>query len=139
MRGKSVPDAKDELRVMMAQGRRIWGLLSRRRRASLSAAIALMALVGAATAAIPVILGRLVDEVVTRRVTTFAGAVPFLLALTAAYLVKEAVQVGRKIVVENASTSLEKEVTVTLVRRLLMADLETIGSRRLGGLHGRVQ
>lgn len=62
----------------------------------------------------------------------------FLLAIALAFLVREGLQVGRRCLIENTCTKLEKETTVELVSRLLRADLSRLSAERVGGLHGRI-
>jgi ATP-binding cassette subfamily B protein len=118
--------------------RRVWSLLDGLQQLSLGSALSLMAAVAALSAGIPVVLGRLVDGLLGGAVRGVGAALPWLGALAAAYFVREALQLGRKMLVESACASIEKQATVRLAAQLLAADLESLAAERIGSLQGRL-
>lgn len=65
-------------------------------------------------------------------------ALAFVLSIALAYLLREALQVWRRLMIQNVCTRIDKEMTVQLVSRLLRADLTQMGADRIGALHGRI-
>ena len=62
----------------------------------------------------------------------------YVLAIAFAYLLREILQVIRRLLIQNVCTQLDKEMTVQLVSRLLRIDLTRMGADRVGALHGRI-
>jgi ATP-binding cassette subfamily B protein len=65
-------------------------------------------------------------------------AIVFVIAIAAAYLLREALEVWRRLQVQSVCTQIDKELTVDLVSRLLRTDLTLMGADRVGALHGRI-
>jgi ATP-binding cassette, subfamily B, bacterial len=141
-----------ELIIIAQRAGQIWKLVPPRQRWTLSVAVLLMALGGVSNTAIPLLLGQLVDTVrdaaprdaasdaITKTVATpFVETAGWFLGLIGlAYLLREALQVGRRYLVEDTCTQLEKHLFVTLVSHLMMADLATLSQDKIGSLHGRI-
>jgi ATP-binding cassette subfamily B protein len=133
-----------ELRLILRRARQVWRLVPARHRWALGGATLVMALTSAASTAIPVLLGRLVDDV--QQGTEARLSQPGLLGvaglylglIAAAYLLREALQVLRRYLVESACTRIDKVTTVKLVSRLLKANLDTRTKEKVGALHGRI-
>jgi ATP-binding cassette subfamily B protein len=127
-----------ELWQVARQGRHVWAFLARSQRWRLLGAVALMAILGWCSAAIPLTLGRLVDGVLTGDIKSLAAAWMPLTILAALYLLREVIQVARKVVVEATCTSVEKAATMQLLARLFRAEIGTLAVDRVGALHGRI-
>lgn len=84
------------------------------------------------------ILGRLVDQVVSTNVFQFSLAIPFLILIIGVIILREGLTVIRKYLVENIATQTEKKQTVAVIDHLLHADVETIHAQQIGALHGRI-
>ena len=137
---------------ILRRGRQMWGLLPGRQRWTLAAGVVLMALGGASNTAIPILLGKLVDAAADAPLRHnlrgalgefFSGpAFPtialYLALIGGAYLLRELLQVGRRFLVEDTCTRLEKHLFVSVVSRLLMTDLSAFSREKLGALHGRI-
>ncbi|HMP80984.1 MAG TPA: ABC transporter ATP-binding protein, partial [Pirellulaceae bacterium] len=65
-------------------------------------------------------------------------AIAFVVAIALAYLLREVLQVWRRLMIQNVCTRMDKEMTVQLVSRLLRTDLTQMGADRIGSLHGRI-
>lgn len=119
-------------------GRRVGSNLRRGQRWRLVVALVLMALTGALTNVPPILLGKLVDRFVDASMFQLLDAWPVLAVILASILVREALQVGRRYLVEDTCTRVEKDVRVATVRHLLHLDLGFFADRQAGSLHGRL-
>ncbi|NLH17952.1 MAG: ABC transporter ATP-binding protein [Phycisphaerae bacterium] len=118
--------------------RMVLSSLERRQKGSLLLAFAIMVLTGALTNIPAVVLGSLVDSLVGRGSTPFAKAVPYLLIIVAAILVREALTVLRKYLVENTCTRVEKSRLVLLVAHMLKLEMNYYSSVHVGALNGKI-
>jgi ATP-binding cassette subfamily B protein len=139
-------------REMAAIGLRLrdmWRMIPGRLKITLVASIVLMALGSAANTVIPVYLGKLVDSVKGRAEQPAEaeapatgsgqpGAVVFLAIIGAMYVLREILHVGRRFLVEDTCTRLEKHLFVRLVSHLLRTDRSALGAEKVGTLHGRI-
>lgn len=98
----------------------------------------LMLINGVLTNLPAVILGQLVDKMVGTSNTQFSLAVPFITLIIVIILVREALTVIRKYLVENIATRTEKKQTVATIEHLLKTDIAVINSQQIGSLHGRI-
>lgn len=127
-----------ELKQIIDCSRRIWSLLQISQQWRLVFAVLLMAAAGALINVPALVLGRLVDDVVDSSQVVFAEAWPFLGIILASILIREAVQVLRRYLVEDTCTRVEKQARVDLVHHLLRLNLEFYSGWKTGALHGRV-
>ena len=104
--------------------RMVVGALERRQKGALLLAFAIMVLTGALTNIPAVVLGSLVDSLVGTGSMPFAKAVPYLLVIVAAILIREALTVLRKYLVENTCTRVEKSRLVLLVAHMLKLEMD---------------
>jgi ATP-binding cassette subfamily B protein len=65
-------------------------------------------------------------------------AIAFLSMISIVYLLREAVQVTRRCMIQNVCTQMEKETTIQLVEHLMRVDLSRLSAERIGALHGRI-
>ena len=118
--------------------RMVVGSLDRRQKGSLLLAFAIMVLTGALSNIPAVVLGSLVDSLIGKGSTPFAKAIPYLLIIVAAILVREALTVLRKYLVENTCTRLEKSRLVLLVAHMLKLEMNYYSSVHVGALNGKI-
>jgi ATP-binding cassette subfamily B protein len=106
-----------------------------------------MAVTSAANTAIPLLLGSLVDHLERLQREVNAGASPaalfntalfFLSLIGGVYLVREAIHVVRRYLVENTCTRIDRDVSVRVVSQLLKVDLGSLTHEKVGALHGRI-
>lgn len=97
-----------------------------------------MAITGGLSTVPPLVIGGLVDDMLTTQYTSFSSAVPFLVTILAVVVTKECVTVCRKLIVENICTRIQKAQTVGLISHLLRVDLSLFGQQRVGSLNGRL-
>lgn len=140
-----------EARVIAYRVSQMWKLIPTRQKVTLGIAGGIIFLGGAANTAIPLLLGKLVDTVAAMPIAArnATGEVPlpegffytagwYMAAIGAAYLIREALQVGRRYIVEDTTTRLEKHLFVRVITQLLTADLANISQEKIGVLHGRM-
>ncbi len=124
--------------------REVWRLVPIRRRWSLAAAALVMALASSCQVAIPLALGRLIDQAQDGLARCLPRAdlhrlIACNLALLAgAYVLRECLNVARRYLVDSTCLRLEKDTAVRLVSHLLRIDLAALTHQRVGALHGRI-
>jgi ATP-binding cassette subfamily B protein len=103
-----------------------------------------MALASVCQVALPLALGRLIDDV---QGGAARGVPPAdlhrlaaldLAAIGGAYLLREALNVVRRRLVEGTCLGLEKDTSVRLVSHLMKLDLQALSHQKVGALHGRI-
>jgi ATP-binding cassette subfamily B protein len=133
-----------EILAIVKRGRQVWRLVPGRHKATLGGAALVMGLTSAASTAIPVLLGQLVDRVMRgteqglSRGALYRVALFYLLIVAGAYLLRETLNVVRRYLVENSCTRLEKVMTVRVVSHLMKVDLGTLTHEKIGALNGRI-
>lgn len=126
-----------ELKEILSGFKRSLGLVEKPERTILVLASLLMLVTGVLTNLPALILGRLVDTLVSADNVEFYLAIPFILFIVGIILAREALTVVRKYLVENIATQTEKKQTVRVVGHLLETDIARIGGQQIGSLHGR--
>ncbi|RIE08456.1 ABC transporter ATP-binding protein [Candidatus Cryosericum hinesii] len=115
------------------------GLLSRREKRSLCIATFLMLITGILTNGPAVILGKLVDQLVSGSTILFSVVVPFILLLCIVILVREGLTVILKYLIQNIATQTDKDQTVKVIERLLKVDIGGyLYQQQIGSLYGRI-
>jgi ATP-binding cassette subfamily B protein len=118
-------------------------MIGRRDRLSLFGAVGLMALAAWFNARIPVVLGDLGTSMEQARSEGAAwglgDAVAVLISLAIAFLLREALQVGRKYLVHDTTTRVEKQAGVAVVGHLMRVDLAAMTREQVGAVHGRIR
>jgi ATP-binding cassette subfamily B protein len=98
-----------------------------------------MMLVGAFAANLPAWLsGLIVDQVVDGDLQSLNKALPYLLVLTASYVMREIAAIARKYAVERTACDLERDELQRLCGFLLHIDLSAFWGQRIGGLNVRI-
>jgi ATP-binding cassette subfamily B protein len=115
------------------------GLLSRKEKSSLFVATFLMLITGILTNGPAVILGKLVDQLVSGSVILFSVVFPFILLLCIVILVREGLTVILKYLIQNIATQTDKDQTVRVIERLLKVDIGGyLYQQQIGSLYGRI-
>lgn len=104
----------------------------------LFASIFLMMTAGALTNIPAIVLGYMVDYLVSDRQVIFKDAIPYIILIILAILVREGITVLRKYTVENACTHIAKSKKVELIEHLLKVDLTQLNGMMAGSLQGRI-
>jgi len=128
-----------ELKEILIGFKRALGLLGKKEKTELIFASVLMLFTGILTNLPALILGRLVDKLIDVKNIDFNLAVPFILLVILVILIKEALTIVRKYLVENIATQTEKEQTVNVIDRLLKTDIGNfLQQQQIGSLHGKI-
>jgi ATP-binding cassette subfamily B protein len=133
-----------EARLILRRGRQVWRLVPAQHKWSLGVATVVIAAVSACNISISLLLGALLDGVQKGRERglgrpdLFRLALWFLALLAAAYVVREALNVLRRYLVENTCTRVNRDMSVRLVSHLLKVDLASLSKDKVGALHGRI-
>lgn len=119
--------------------KRTVGLLSPKEKKNLYLASFIMLLTGFLTNLPAVILGKLVDKLIGNNTIQFNFITPFVILIVVIILVREALNVVRKLLIENIATQTDKAQTVKVIDRLLKADIGGfLYQQQIGSLHGRI-
>jgi ATP-binding cassette subfamily B protein len=133
-----------EVRLIGKRLRQVWRLVPRAHKLALGGAAGVMALTSVSNVAVAVLLGNLVDAVIS---STRAGgdqqaiyhvAVWYLGLIAGAYLLREGLNVLRRYLVENTCTRINKDMSVRLMAHLMKVNLATLSQDKVGALHGRI-
>ncbi|MBX6313078.1 MAG: ABC transporter ATP-binding protein [Isosphaeraceae bacterium] len=133
-----------ELHEVARRGRQVWRLVPPLQRWALAGAVVIMGVASAANTAIPLYLGRLVNQVNPETNQGLSGrelwrTASFYLGLIGgAYLLREGLNVLRRFLVENSCTRIDKEMCIRVAAHLMKADLSRLAREQVGALHGRI-
>jgi ATP-binding cassette subfamily B protein len=133
-----------EVRLILRRAGEVWKLVPRRHKVALGVVAVVMAITSACNTAMPLLLGGLVDRVKAgadqqlSHAALFQTAAWFLGGLALAYVLREALNVVRRYLVENTCTSINRDMNVQLVAHVMKIDLATLHQERVGALHGRM-
>lgn len=118
--------------------RTVVSALERGQKQTLFLAFLIMVVTGALTNIPALVLGSLVDTLVGSGAMPFATTVPYLLMIMAAILMREALNVLRKYLVEKTCTRVEKSRLVLLVDHMLRLEMDYYSSVQVGALNGQI-
>jgi ATP-binding cassette, subfamily B, bacterial len=133
-----------ELRFMLRRARQAWRLVPPRHKWALAGAACVMGATSLCNTAMPLLLGKMVDAV---KAGVDAGqshhalyqlAAWFLTLIGGAYVLREALNVLRRTLVQNTCTRINRDMSVKLVAHLMKVDLATLSQEKAGALHGRI-
>ena len=134
---------KAELRLMLHRGRDVWRLVPLRHKLALGVATLVMALTSVCNTALPLLFGRLLNDVKQAdqqgQYDHIVSNAAWILGMIAgAFVVREALNVCRRFLVENSCTRINRDMSVRLVGHLMKVDLATLSQEKVGVLHGRI-
>ena len=125
---------------------KIYGLLERRQKQAFALILLVMAVSAALTQFTPKAIGWLTDDILQQNSLDFWKIVPILCAILVVTVVNELLKIGRRLLVEDTATKLEKKarglVIVSLLRAPLAFFKETMTGKHswpvkpLSGRHG---
>jgi ATP-binding cassette subfamily B protein len=132
-----------ELRLMLRRGRDVWRLVPLPHKGALCLATLVMALSSVCNTALPLLFGRLLNDVTQGKQQGqsdgIVGTAAYILAMMGlAYLLREALNVFRRFLVENSCTRINRDMSVRLVAHLMKVNLGTLSQEKVGVLHGRI-
>jgi ATP-binding cassette, subfamily B, bacterial len=128
---------------MLRRLRRVWSLVPRVQRYRLIMAAIIMALTSAASTAVALLLGGLVDRIQPSNNEQERGELYYaaawvlgLLALT--YVVRELLNLARRALVENSCTRINQDMQLRAISHTLKIELGKLGAEKTGALHGKI-
>ncbi len=128
-----------ELKEIITGIKRAIQLLDQKEKKGLAVATFIMFVTGFLTNLPALILGRLVDNLIGVSNIEFVSVAPFILFIVIVILMREALTIVRKYLIENIATHADKEQTVKVIERLLKTDIENfLYQNQIGSLHGRI-
>ncbi len=125
-----------EIYLILRRGRQIWRLVPIKHKLGLAGAGGIMAAVSLCNVTVSLLLGKLVNTVLDARPYLVAAEV--LGALSLAYVLREALNVVRRYLVENSCTRIHRDMSVRLVNHLMKINLVSLSKEKVGALHGRI-
>jgi ATP-binding cassette, subfamily B, bacterial len=90
------------------------------------------------TAIVPVVLGKLVNEVVAKPHVVYRALLAGLVTVTAVLLVTQLLQVVRRQLVEAVTTAFERDTRERAYEHVLHQDLTYVQQGKVGGIYGRI-
>jgi ATP-binding cassette, subfamily B, bacterial len=129
-----------ELRLMLRRGRDVWRLVPLRHKLAFGVATLVMAMTSICNTAMPLLFGRLVNEVDPHAQSdNVASSAAWILGMFAgAFVLRETLNVCRRFLVENSCTRINRDMSVRLMGHLMKVDLATLSQEKVGALHGRI-
>jgi ATP-binding cassette subfamily B protein len=133
-----------EIRTIIQRGRQVWRLVPRRHKVALAGAGGIMVATSLCNTALPLFLGKLVDGVKRGseqglpHATIYGIAAEFLGLIAASYLLREALNIGRRYLVENTCTRINRDMCIRLVAHVMRVNLASLSKEKVGALHGRI-
>jgi ATP-binding cassette subfamily B protein len=133
-----------ELRLLVHSALKVRSMVPRRFQLALGTAGGLMVLTSLVAIALPLLLGKLVDSVQAANSGGVSGramiamASYYLAGIAAVVLLREALNLVRRFLVESTCTRIDKHVSVRVVSHLMQADLSRLTHEKIGALHGRI-
>ncbi|HZW29767.1 MAG TPA: ABC transporter ATP-binding protein [Isosphaeraceae bacterium] len=133
-----------EFCLIAQRGRQVWRLVSWRHRLALGGALLIMSLASVSNTAVAVGVGQLIDAANPKKHPDLSPqalmqvAARWLAFIGGVYLVREAMNVLRRYLVENTCTRIDKDTYVRVVAHLMKVDLTVLAQDRIGGLYGRI-
>ncbi|WP_435019712.1 ABC transporter ATP-binding protein [Tundrisphaera sp. TA3] len=134
-----------EFRNTARRGKDVWRLLPADQKKVLGLAVIVIAIWSGSNSAIALALGSVVDVVKTAkdggmgRPQLIRLAALYLGVIGLAYLIREAMSVLRRYMVNSTCTRIDKDMSVRLVSHLMEVDLATHAHEQVGAIHGRIQ
>jgi len=115
----------------------VWRMLDRRAKAMLG--IAFVAMTGSAIlrAAVPLLIGLLVNRTVSAGSIGLVDVGPYLGAIGLLVVTQQLLEVARRQLVESVGTALERDNRTRACRHMLRLDLDQLRGTRIGQLYGR--
>ncbi|HWG43873.1 MAG TPA: ABC transporter ATP-binding protein [Gemmataceae bacterium] len=133
-----------ELRLILKRGRQVWHLVPVRHKLGLAGAGGIMAAASLCNIALALLLGRLVNAVLRGSNEGWSHAASYTVAaevlglIGLAYLLREALNIARRYLVENSCTRIHRDMCVRVVNHLMKINLASLSKDKVGSLHGRI-
>lgn len=118
--------------------KRIYKMLTKKQKFNFIIIIIIMIVSALLTQLLPLSIGNLTDNVLTQDELSFIKILPFLIYILIITVVNEIIKVIRRLIVEDTSTSFEKEARVRAISAILHAPLDYFKNNMTGNIHGKI-
>lgn len=118
--------------------RKIFKMLTKRQKINFIIIIIIMIISALLTQLLPLSIGSLTDDVLSRDNLSFVSVLPFLAFILVVTVTNEIIKVIRRLLVEDTSTRFEKEARTKAISSLLHAPLDYFKENMTGNIHGKL-
>ena len=118
--------------------RKIFKMLTKRQKINFMIIIIIMIISALLTQLLPLSIGSLTDDVLSRDNLSFVSVLPFLAFILVVTVTNEIIKVIRRLLVEDTSTRFEKEARTKAISSLLHAPLDYFKENMTGNIHGKL-
>ncbi len=125
-----------EICLILRRGHQVWRLVPVKHKLALAGAVGIMAAVSLCNIVVALLLGKLVNVVIST--SPYLVAAEMLSLIAVAYLLRETLNVARRYLVENICTRLHRDMSVRVVNHLMKIDLTNFFKEKVGTLNGRI-
>lgn len=118
--------------------RKIFKMLTKPQKLNFIIIVIIMIISALLTQLLPLSIGRLTDDVLSRDNISFISVLPFLGFILIITVTNEIIKVIRRLLVEDTSTKFEKESRTRAISSLLHAPLDYFKENMTGNIHGKL-
>ena len=118
--------------------KKIYQMLTKRQKINFVIIIIIMIISALLTQLLPLSIGSLTDDVLSRDNLSFVSVVPFLAFILVVTVTNEIIKVIRRLLVEDTSTRFEKSARTNAISSLLHAPLDYFKENMTGNIHGKL-
>lgn len=118
--------------------RKIFKMLTKPQKLNFIIIVIIMIISALLTQLLPLSIGRLTDDVLSRDNISFISVLPFLGFILIITVTNEIIKVIRRLLVEDTSTKFEKESRTRAIFSLLHAPLDYFKENMTGNIHGKL-
>ena len=129
---------KGEVEMKQNIYKKILKMLTNRQKVNFLIIIIIMIVSALLTQLLPLSIGTLTDEILTKEQLSFVSILPFLGFILIITVTNEIIKVIRRLLVEDTSTRFEKEARIKAISSLLHAPLSYFKENMTGNIHGKL-
>lgn len=118
--------------------KRIYKMLNKKQKGNFIIIILIMIVSAVLSQLLPLSIGKLTDDILTKNDISFINVLPFLLLILIITVSNEIIKVVRRLIVEDTSTSCEKLARERAIYSIMHAPLNYFKSNMTGNIHGKL-
>ena len=118
--------------------KRIYKMLNKKQKGNFIIIILIMIVSAVLSQLLPLAIGKLTDDILTKNDISFINVLPFLLLILIITVSNEIIKVVRRLIVEDTSTSCEKLARDRAIYSIMHAPLNYFKSNMTGNIHGKL-
>ena len=118
--------------------KKIFKMLTKKQKINFIIIIGIMIVSALLTQLLPLSIGSLTDDILSRDELSFVSVLPFLGFILVITVTNEIIKVIRRLLVEDTSTRFEKEARTKAISALLHAPLDYFKENMTGNIHGKL-